>query len=449
MTTTTTTGVFSAALLAPVPDETEAYDLPIVGALPPELTGRYLRNGPNPLPGENPAHWFGGHGMLHGIRLAGGRAEWYRNRWIRTDPFEGKVTDRRSHRATTANTHIIEHGGCLLALGEGGFPYQVDRELNTVGPHDFGGKLRTAMTAHPKQDPVTGELHFFGYGATPPYATYHRADASGQLVHSAEIEVAGPTMMHDFAVTENHVIWLDLPVTFDHTLIGRGMPYAWNEQYGARLGLMPKNGTEVRWFEVDPCYVFHVGNASELPDGRITLDVVRYGRAGWDHMWGSIGGQVRNGHEVVLSAGRVGGATLHRWTLDPATGVVADQPLDDLEVEFPTLNEERLGRANRFLYTVSQPLGAVVKFDTNSGRTSVAELGRDRIPGEAVFVPAADARNEDDGWLLTVVGDETGSASELVVLDASDLSSGRVATVQLPRRVPAGFHGSWIPDPVG
>jgi carotenoid cleavage dioxygenase-like enzyme len=136
--------------LAPVPDEIDVRDLPVTGALPPELAGRYLRNGPNPAPGEETNHWFSGQGMIHGIRFRDGRAEWYRNRWVRTTSFmQGAEFVRQDltfdRTAVSANTHVIPHNGTIYALVEVGFPYMLTPELDTVGPCDFGGRLTTAI----------------------------------------------------------------------------------------------------------------------------------------------------------------------------------------------------------------------------------------------------------------------------------------------------------------
>ncbi|MFC6882390.1 MULTISPECIES: carotenoid oxygenase family protein [Actinomadura] len=441
---TETTPHYLSGHLAPVPDETEAFDLPVTGALPPELTGRYFRNGPNPRPGEDPGHWFGGHGMLHGVRLRDGRAEWYRNRWVRTgklagDPFV-RPDGTLDRAAVSANTHVIGHAGRILALVEAGLPYEVTRGLDTVGPVDFGGRLTTAMTAHPKQDPVTGDLHFFGYGALPPYLTYHRLDTSGALVRSREIEVPGGTMMHDFAITEHHVVWLDLPLTFHADLVARGMPYQWDDAYGARLGLMRHDGADVQWFDIEPCYVFHVGNAHE-ESGRVVLDAVRYGRAEFAALWGAAGGSTSPADGSEPSAM----PRLYRWTLDPSTGTVAERPLDDRGIEFPTLDDARVGRPARHLYAAQE--NAVVKYDLATGAATAHTLPEDTAVGEAVFVPATRGpRREDDGWLLTITTRRDASASRLLVLDASDPSGPPVAAVDLPRAVPAGFHGSWLPD---
>ena len=432
------------APFAPVPDETEAHALPVTGALPPGLTGRYLRNGPNPLPGEPASHVFTGHGMLHGVRLRDGHAEWYRNRWIRTRALDGhpfRTPDGGLDRtAVHANTHVIRHAGRVLALVENGFPYEVTPDLGTVGPCDFDGRLTTAMTAHPKEDPLTGELHFFGYGVTPPYLTYHRLTAAGELAESREIPVPGPTMVHDFAVTAHHLVWLDLPMVFAPERLGRGMPYRWDASYGARIGLTPRarrhhGGT--RWFDIDPCYVFHVGNAYEDAQGRVVLDAVRHAPGRFSRAWERLSGtHVRPPVDPDEEA-----SGLHRWALDPATGTARSTALDDQDVEFPTVNDTRATRSHRYLYAVTG--GAVLKYDTATG-ASVRHETPGTAPGEAEFVPAPDATGEDDGWLLTVTTAADGRASDLLVLDATTLRP--TATVHLPRRVPAGFHGSWLAD---
>ncbi|GIH74678.1 carotenoid oxygenase family protein [Planobispora longispora] len=424
---------------APVPDEISVADLSVTGELPAELTGRYFRNGPNPLPGQDPGHWFLGHGMLHGVRLREGRAEWYRNRWTKTTAFTDDapfISDKGFDlAAVSANTHVIRHSGRILALVENGLPYEISPELETLGPHDFGGRLTTAMTAHPKEDPATGELLFFGYGFAPPYLTYHRLSADGELVESREIEVPGPTMIHDFAITENHVVWLDLPVVFDlETAMSGAMPYRWDEGYGARLGVMRRDGGDggkVRWHEIDPCYVFHVGNAHEDDEGQVVLDAVRYSAGSFRRIWGEISGDL----DPAASAAELGGAPLYRWTLG---ATAKEEQLDDRDVEFPSLNGDRTGLANRYLYAVTGD--AIVKYDTVTGSGRVKETGG--TTGEAVYVPAEGARAEDDGWLMSVVS--AGDDSELKVLDAASLE--QVAAVRLPRRVPAGFHGNWFGD---
>jgi carotenoid cleavage dioxygenase len=444
-----TTPVYLQGFLAPVADETEARDLPVVGILPPELDGRYFRNGPNPLPGEDPHHWLTGAGMLHGIRLLGGRAEWYRNRWVRTKALAGAPfilpDGHRDLSAVSANTNVIRHADRILALVESGLPYEMSPELDTIGTYDFAGRLTTAMTGHPKEDPVTGDLHFFGYSPTPPFVTYHRATADGALVESRQIDVPGSTMMHDFAITENYVVWLDLSVVFDPAA-KEGMRFHWDDRYGARIGLMRQDGNgAVRWFDIDPCYVFHVGNAREDAHGRVILDAVRYPGDGFQRSWAMLSGQT-DSRELFSPGGphlQTGTSShLYEWTLDPATGRATEAYLDDRSIEFPTMNDTLTGRNSRYRYAVHG--NEIVKYDLLAGVARTYDTGADQESGEAVFVPAQDDRAEDAGWLLTVASDRDGHSSRFLVVDAADMSL--TARVELPHRVPAGFHGHWLPD---
>ncbi|MBO0840796.1 MAG: carotenoid oxygenase family protein, partial [Sciscionella sp.] len=251
---------------APVHDELDVFNLPVTGEIPAQLSGRYLRNGPNPRRPDD--HWFTGDGMVHGVRVTDGRARWYRNRYVRTDSFDDpfplyNADGSRNLHASVANTHVVRHAGKLLALVESSLPYEITGELETVGCFDFAGRLRDSMTAHPKICPVTGELHFFGYGNLhEPYVTYHRANVDGELIVEQPVDVPGLTMMHDFCLTQDYVIFLDLPVVFrmDLALGGASLPYRWSDEYGARLGVMRRAdpAAAIRWFEITPCYVFHI-----------------------------------------------------------------------------------------------------------------------------------------------------------------------------------------------
>src|ERR1700747_1717224 len=204
--TADTIAPFFTGNYAPVPDELTEFDLPVEGAIPSELNGWYLRNGPTPR--EATGHWFAGDGMVHGVRLENGRAAWYRNRWVRTESFERpfpiyNISDgSRNLHSSVANTHVVRHAGKTLPLVESSLPYEITNELETLGAYDFGGKLVDSMTAHPKICPTTGELHFFGYGSlSAPHVTYHRADANGELTINRPVDVPALTMMHDFALT--------------------------------------------------------------------------------------------------------------------------------------------------------------------------------------------------------------------------------------------------------
>ncbi|MBA3905670.1 MAG: carotenoid oxygenase family protein, partial [Pseudonocardiales bacterium] len=202
---------------------------------------------------------------------------------------------------------------------------------------------------------------------------------------------------------------------------------------------------QVQWFPIDPCYVFHVGGARTDAAGRIVLDACRYSAADAVVMWDRLGG---GASAPAADADVLGAARLHRWVLDPATGRITETARDDRPAEFPTLDDRLIGRSSQYLYTVSGGGGAaaIVKYDEIGGGATAHELGPAIVAGEAVFVPAEGGRKEDDGWLLTITTRRDRSASQLLVLDATDVAGPPVAAVTLPRGVPAGFHGSWIAD---
>ena len=420
---------------APTFDERTDTTLKVTGAIPPELRGRYLRNGSNPQTGETP-HWFLGNGMIHGVELADGQANWYRNRYVRTPLIEGvedgpSVDDRAR---SLANTHIIGHAGKILALEEGHWPFELTPELETVGPYTFDDKLETGMTAHPKVCGETGELLFFAYGMAPPYMTYHRATADGQLVQSEVIEVKGATMVHDFNITRNHVIFMDLPLVWNFENVAEtGIPIQWSDEYGARLGVMPRNGTnaDVVWYDIDPCYVYHPLNAFEAGDD-IVIDVCRM--------------------EQSMKVGAPDAPpVMYRWTIHQKDGRVSESQIDDRMVDFPRVPDAIVGLKHRYGYTAEFGSGLPAaskfrKYDMSNGTSVAHELGGGRAGGEPVFVPAAGATAEDDGYLLSFVYDPADNKSELVIVDASTMADEPVARVHLPTRVPAGFHGSWVAD---
>lgn len=432
---------------APVATETTATDLPVTGSLPDALDGLLLRDGPNPAgtPAAN-HHWFLGDGMIHGVRLRGGRAEWYRNRWVRTEQL-GAATSMaaaptsavRTTISGTGGVNVVGHAGRILALGEVGLPWRLDAELATVGEEDFAAALGTSVTAHPKFDPVTGEMVFFGYDFGPVNLRYHVADRSGALVHSVEIDTPRPTMMHDFGVTATRVVFMDLPVVFDLEVIlaGRQMPFRWDADAGARLGVMPRRGhsDDVVWIEIDPCYVFHPFNAYDDGD-RVVMDVIRYPKMFATDLLGP--------NEPNLGS-------VWRWVIDPTAGRVEAAALDDRGQEFPRVAPGSETRPYRYGYSVSSRAASglfefneVRKRDFRDGSESAYHPGAGRHPGEAVFVADPDASAEDDGWLLSVIYDAATDRSDVVVLDARDLEAGPVATVALPVRVPYGFHGNWL-----
>lgn len=443
---------------APVLEEREAHDLPVEGAIPPELNGIYLRNGSNPQYNPlGPYHWFDGDGMIHAVELRGGKAS-YRNRWVET---KGLLAERKAGRAlfggllwipdaeemhelgpfkNPANTNVVRHAGKLLALYELGLPYQITPQLDTVGEYDFDGKLQTPMTAHPKVDGTTGEMLFFGYSPLPPYLTFHQVSPDGRLVTSVPIDVPAPVMMHDFAITDEHVVFFDCPVVVDvESAFSGGPMLRWQPERGTRLGVMPRAGDErpVQWFDVDPCFLVHTMNA--FVDGDcVVVDVARFER-----MWLASDVSEEEGTSQYL----------HRYRLNLATGKATDSQLDDMSADFPRIDDRLSGRPHRFGYMVGEWFeglrGAeapLLKYDLVSGERETCSLGPRVAAGEAVFVPHPQAKAEDEGWLLSLTHDHATNQSELVIVDARDFRAGPIARVKLPQRVPFGFHGSWLED---
>ena len=431
----------------PVEDETTAFDLPVVGEIPAELTGRLLRIGPNPVepPGES-YHWFAGNGLVHGLRLRDGRAEWYRSRYVRDDQvcrvkgWDPTPGPRFSEfGGGGANTNVIVQGGKTFAIVEaGGNPVELSDRLDTVARSDFDGTLPGPFSAHPKRDPDTGELHVLGYFPGWEHLQYIVVGRDGRVRKTVDIPVpgGGRPMIHDCSITENYFIVFDFPVLFDMEMAeGSGFPFRWSEDYGARVGLLPREGTadEISWHEVDPCFVFHPLNSYEDSDGRVVLDVVRHPKM----------------FATVLTGPNDGTPTLDRWLIDPKGGPVKEDRLSDRGQEFPRHDERLIGKPYRYGYcgAVGEGLlfGGLLKHDLETGESlHRSEPGRQYQ--EPVFVPRSDHADEDDGWLLSYVHNAERNAADVVILHAQDFLGAPLATIELPARVPFGFHGNWAPD---
>lgn len=441
------------------PMEGEIHDMVVEGEIPRALNGTLYRNGPNPqFAPRGRYHWFDGDGMIHAFTLRDGRVH-YRNRWVRTERFKLEreagealfgglndmgATDPRfmGMMPNAANTNIITHAGKLLALWEAGPPHELDpRTLDTLGPYDFAGALVSPMTAHPKIDPETNELLFFGYSPFPPYLRYYVVSAEGKVVRSEGIEVPVPTMMHDFITTRDHVIFLVCPATFRMENLMNGSPIRWEPELGTKIGVMPRNGgsADVVWFEADPCFVFHPMNAYTKA-GRVIADVCRYPRV-----------PLFDGEDNVEGLEQASVAVLTRWTLDLAGGTVKEERLDDLPVEFPRLDPRYTGLRHRHGYMGGRvgtpvpggPFNAIVHYDFKTEARRLHDLGPTGFTSEPVFVPRSPQAREGEGCLLAVVYRQPENRSDLLILDAENIESAPLATVKLPHRVPYGFHGNW------
>ena len=403
-------------IYAPVADEHTAVDLEVIGHLPEELDGRYVRNGPNPIGAQDPAtyHWFTGDGMVHGVRLRGGKAEWYRNRWVRSSEVsaalgEAPAPGERHGGMDGANTNAVSIGGRTFAIVEAGArPVELSYELETIEHSSLGDTLPNGYTAHPKVDPATGDLHAVAYHWALPHLQYVVIGPDATVRQVEAIEVPDVPLAHDCSITERWMVVYDLPVTFDlEVAMGGTFPYVWNEAHPARIGLIPLGGRgdQVRWFDIAPCYVFHPLNAHDEGD-TVVLDVVRYDR--------------------MFDAKRLGpddtSPLLWRWTIDTASGRVTEEQLSDQPLEFPRVDERVVGRAHRWGYGTEVAHtsggegndigGRLVRIDGKTGSSEVIDLGPGRRGGEWVMVPRHEQAAEDDGWLVTLVHDAGTDRSE-------------------------------------
>ena len=420
---------------APVFDEVTEDNLTVTGEIPKALNGRLLRNGANPQSGHS-AHWFLGNGMLHGVDIHDGKAIWYRNRYVKTPLFlnpDGNVMESLGDMSmSSANTHVIHHAGKIMALEEGHWPFVVSDDLETIGPNNYDGKLAGPMTAHPKTCAATGELLAFSYGMAEPYLTYLRVSPTGDLLQVEPITVPGATMVHDFNITRNYVIFMDLPAVWNFEgMAETGLPVVWDESYGARLGVMPRNGTDadVTWYEIDPCYVFHPMNAYE--DGnKIVIDVSRM--------------------EDTMKPGSNSPPMLYRWVIDQDAGTVTETQLDDRTMDFPRVCDTVVGLDYRYGYGAAfgggLPAAAgFIKYDQKNDSSEYHDL-KGGQGSEPVFVKDPAGSSEDDGWVLSYVYQPEINKSEVVIVDSRNFTAEPVARIHLPVRVPAGFHGNWVPD---
>jgi len=439
---------FLEGAYAPVTEERTETVLTVRGRIPRELNGIFARIGPNPMQVDNPAvhHWFLGDGMVHGLRLAEGEALWYRNRWVGTDTVNRRLgrppaPGPRHGVNEVVNTNVLGHGGKIWALVEaGGLPVELDDELNTVRHGYFQSGALQAFAAHPHCDPETGELHGICYDALVRDQVRHVViGPGGDLRRSEAVAVSHGPMIHDCAITASQIVILDLPITFSPKTLLRGasFPYAWNPRHHARVGLLPLKGkgSAVRWFDVDPCFVFHTLNAFDRDDGTVVLDLIAYPRMFDGPVQGPDNNQSR----------------LERWYLTPDSSTVKREQVSDRLQEFPRFDERRTGRAYRYGYTIgfgldgrqAQPL---YRYDLQTGKVLRHDFGSHHMPSETVFVPRTDTADEDQGWLMSFVYDLRENTSSLVILDAQELGGEPVAVVELPARVPLGFHANWIAD---
>ena len=452
---------------APLQMECDAPDLVVEGEIPQELSGAFFRNGPNPqFAPRGDYHWFAGDGMVHGFYLKEGKVS-YRNRWVRTvkwrkekaageslfgafNPMESDESVQGMETDGLANTNIVWHAGKLLALEEAHAPFEMDpATLESIGPYTFDDKLVGPMTAHPKVDPETGAMLFFGYnadGMISEHMAFHVADKDGNLIRSETFKAPYAAMVHDFMITKEHVIFPIMPLTGSMERAMSGAPvYAWEPDKGVHIGIMPRNGSveDLRWFKGDPAYVFHPMNAHT--DGDIvTCDVCEFEQAPLFPL--------PDGTPVDPKKAT---PRLTRGTVDLSLNTEDYQweRLNDIACEFPRLDERFIGSKYRYGFVACDTdaefkiggFNGIGRIDHQTGQLDVYDVGEGRATNEPIFVPKSEHSAEGEGFLLDNIYDSARQASQLIILDAENVTDGPLATAYLDHRIPFGFHGNWAP----
>lgn len=438
------TNPFLRANFAPVSAENTCAELKVTGNIPTELSGRFLRIGPNPAfhPASNSYHWFMGTGMVHGLRIENGKALWYKNNYVLTDNAAAALKRKelptpRKTRGGSVNTNVLAIAGDLYALVEAGsLPVKLNSDLESIEHSDFGGTLKYGFSAHPRKDPLTGEMHVLAYLPTKPTVDYLVVDPGGNSTTKCQIQLPHQPMIHDTAITQNYVVVMDFPVTFNLlTAISGSFPYVWNRKRPSRIGLLPRDGdtSKLIWTEIPTTFAYHIMNAYEVDDV-VIIDVVKNAM----------------NFDAKFEKRTNKPPSLVRWSINLTTGKFTEESLSDSFAEFPRINDQFVGKAYRYGYTASLSadlqFGPAYKHDLLKGETLVHDFGKGRRTMEPVFVAKSNATSEDEGWLMSYVFDEATATTDVVILDAQDFQGEPVATIHLPVRVPFGFHGNWIAD---
>ena len=453
----------------PLLEEVDATDLDVIeGAIPTDIDGVYVRNTENQV--QQPLgryHPFDGDGMVHMISFKDGHAD-YRNRFIRTRGFEAEqeagqslwgglmdgpgVSLRPGFGAhgglkDSSSTDVVVHGGKIVStFYQCGEAYWLDPETLEQGGVASWGPL-DGVSAHTKVDEATGELLFFNYSKHAPYMHYGVVDRHGKLTHYTPVPLPGARLPHDMAFSANYSILNDLPVFWDEELLKRGI-HAVRAHDGlpSRFAVIPRYGQakDVQWFEAKPTYILHFLNAYEDGD-EVVMDAyfqenptprpLADAPDGYGHMMGFL-----DEHSFL--------PRLHRYRFNLKTGETTERHLDERTLEFGMFNQRYAGKPYRYAYSTTSKPGwflftGFVKHDLETGESWQVTLPDGRYASEAPFVPRIGAKDEDDGYLVSFIIDETAGRSECVLIDCKRFEDGPVCRIALPHKISSGTHAVW------
>ena len=458
----------SAEVTATVPD------LEIIGEVPRDLNGVYLRNGHNQIHAPiGRYHPYDGDGMVHAMRFRDGHVE-YRNRWTRTTGFlaeqaagkslwPGIIEPRRAVRRgwgsigamkDNAGTDVVVHAGrAVVAMSQCSEPYRLDPlTLETIGPDaDWATALRDrGICSHFKVDEHTGHMVFFNYGEHPPYLNYGVVDRDNKLVHYVPIDLPGVRWPHDLGMTANHSILHDLPMFFDQDALRRGSHrLKFHRDVPSRFGVVPRFGdnSSIRWFEAEPCYVLHLANCFEEGD-EVVMDGCIQSNPIPDLSHLPKEGYARMNAMLDMHAN---GAHMHRWRFNLKTGETREYDLDDQITEFPMVNGAHNGRPYRYSYNATFVPGfwlldGLKRFDLERGTISQWKAPEGCYVSETPFAPRDNARSEDDGYLVTFLTNLASGKGECALFDPREIERGPICRIILPHHIPQGAHAFWAPE---
>jgi carotenoid cleavage dioxygenase len=463
---------------APVRIEGDVFDCEVIGRIPPGLEGTFYRNSADPQypPRLGKDIFLNGDGMVHMVRIEGGHAD-LKTRYVRTEKWRAERAARRSLFGAyrnpftddasvagldrgTGNTSMWWNAGRLFALKEDSRPIELDPDtLETLGSHDFNGRLVSkTFTAHPKIDPGTGEVVAYGYntqGVASPTIELFFIDPDGTLTRTERFDAPYASMVHDFLLSKNYIAFTICPMICDWERVKAGEPFFhWDGRLPTKIAVIPRKpgGTkDIRWFTAPAaCMETHTYNAWEEGD-LLHLEHFVTG-TGWLSQF----------PDINDPSAREQPPFAYRWTFDLASPndtlrseklfpQVGEMPMIDLRFLTQETEHFWFGTSNTDLGPMLEmgpkgpPFTCLGHWNARTSKLDFYYAGPHSAPEEPVFVPRSAGAAQGDGWLLTVVGRRAENRTDLVILDAQNLSAGPVATIRFPARIHEGFHGIWVP----